>query len=117
MTLLNLKHFLIVTQLESCLKGIFCKIKFHVCYHFFRYENPGRKFYQTMLLFLSDLNLYSKSLLTGVSANVTLRIVFDFKKKHLPFSNKPFQPEMNFIVNKHLPGLFMSCPRLLHVTV
>ena len=31
------------------------------------------------------------------------------------FSNKPYQPEMNFIENQ--PGLLMSCPGLLHETI
>ena len=32
-------------------------------------------------------------------------------------SSKPYQSEINFIENKYLPGLLMSYPRLLHVTV
>ena len=63
------------------------------------------------------MRIYSKSLLTGISENSTFRTVFDFKKikiiyfwdiyyfyyeyKHLPFSNKPYQPEINFIENKY----------------
>ena len=35
MTLLNLNHFLIITQAELCLKGTFVKGNF--------YENPRRK--------------------------------------------------------------------------
>ena len=44
MTLLNLNHFLIITQAELCLKGTFVKASF-VCYHFFLdiYENSRRK--------------------------------------------------------------------------
>ena len=37
--------------------------------------------------------------------------------KHLPFSNKSYQPEINVNENKYLTGLLMSCQRLLHVTV
>ena len=70
---------------------------------------------------------YSKYLLTGIRAKSTFKTVFDFKKmiylffcydyKHLPFSNKPYQPEMNFTEKKYLPGLLMPCPAFLHVTV
>ena len=31
-------------------------------------------------------------------------------------SNKPDQPERNFIKNKYLPGPFMACPGLPHVS-
>ena len=31
-------------------------------------------------------------------------IIFCYNYKHLPFSNMPYQPEINFIENKHLPG-------------
>ena len=62
---------------------------------------------------------YSKSLLTGINANSTFRTVLDFKKlktrqhaveifiifcydyKHLPFSSKPYQPQMNVMENKY----------------
>ena len=37
--------------------------------------------------------------------------------KHPPFSNKPYQPEMDFIENKYSPGLLMSYTELLHVTI
>ena len=43
-------------------------------------------------------------------------IIFCFAYKHLALSNKPYQPEKNFIENKYLPGLLMSFP-LLHVTI
>ena len=33
-----------------------------------------------------------------------MRIIFCYDYKHLPFSNMPYQSEMNFIENKHLPG-------------
>ena len=39
-------------------------------------------------------------------------IIFCYGYKHLLFS---YQPEMNFIENKYLPGLLMSYPGLLHV--
>ena len=29
-------------------------------------------------------------------------IIFCYDYKHLPFLSKPYQPEMNFIENKHL---------------
>ena len=46
MTLLNLNHFLIITQAELCLKGTLVKSKFHVSYHFFSIcENPRRKIF------------------------------------------------------------------------
>ena len=77
--------------------------------------------------------IYSKSLLTGISANSTFRTVIDFKKikiiycwdiyyfcydyKYLLFSNKPYQPQINFIGNKYLPGLLMSCSGFSDVTV
>ena len=81
----------------------------------------------------SQMWIYSKPFLVVISANSTFRTLFDFKKlkiiccwdiyhfcydyKLLPFSNKPYQPEMNFIENKHLLGLLVSCSGLLHVTV
>ena len=37
--------------------------------------------------------------------------------KHLPFLNKPYQPQTNFIESKYLPDVLMSCPRLFPVTV
>ena len=40
---------------------------------------PG-KLCQAILLSLSDVNLYSKSLLTAIIVNNTFRTVFDFKK-------------------------------------
>ena len=40
---------------------------------------PG-KLYQAILLSLSDVNLYFKSLLTAIIVNNTFRTVFDFKK-------------------------------------
>ena len=43
MILLNLNHFLIIIQAELCLKDTLSK--FHVCYHFFRYENPREKIF------------------------------------------------------------------------
>ena len=70
--------------------------------------------------FLSQMWIYSKSLLTGISVNSTFWTAFDFKKinivcrwdiyyfcydyKHLPSSNKPYQPEIKFIGNKYLPA-------------
>ena len=44
-------------------------------------------------------------------------IIFSYDYKHLPLSNRPQQPEMNFIENKYLPGLLMSCPGLLHIFI
>ena len=44
-------------------------------------------------------------------------IIFYYDCKHLPFSNKPHQPEMNFTENKYLTGISMSCPGLLHLTI
>ena len=60
---------------------------------------PG-KFYQTILLSLSDVNLYSKSLLTEISANSTFRTMFDFSLQNSPqhsaiakaFNSVWFQP-------------------------
>ena len=43
------------------------------------YFFPG-KFYQAILLSLSGVNLYSKSLLIWIITNSTFRTVFDFKK-------------------------------------
>ena len=43
MTLLDLELSLIITQAELCLKNCIFKSKFHVCYNFFRYENPRKK--------------------------------------------------------------------------
>ena len=42
MTLLNLTHFLIITQVELCLKRYICKSKFYISYLLF-FENPRRK--------------------------------------------------------------------------
>ena len=54
-----------------------------------------------------------------VSSNpaVEMLIIFCYDYKHLSFSNKPYQPEINFIENKYLTGLLMSCPGLLPVTL
>ena len=41
---------------------------------------------------------------------VEIFIVFCYDYKHLPFSNKRYQPEMNFMDYKYLAGLVMSCP-------
>ena len=30
--------------------------------------------------------------------------IFCYDYKHLPFSNKPYLPEMNFFENKYSPG-------------
>ena len=43
--------------------------------------------------------------------------IFCYDYKHLPFSNKPYQPEMNFTENKHLPDHLMSCSGLLQATI
>ena len=48
---------------------------------------------------------------------VDIFIIFCYDHKHLLFSNKPYQPEMNFIQNKYLPGLLMLCPGSFHATV
>ena len=40
----------------------------------------------------------------------TVQMFYDYK--HLPFSSKPYQPEMSFIEKKHLLGLLMSNPGL-----
>ena len=45
------------------------------CYELF----PG-KLYEAIILCPSDVNFYSKSLLTGISVNSVFRTVFDFKK-------------------------------------
>ena len=42
-------------------------------------------------------------------------IFYDYK--HLPFSNKPYQSEINFNENKYLTGLLIPCSGLLHATV
>ena len=79
----------------------------------------------TLLLqhfFLSQMQTYSKSLLTEISAKSTFRIGFNFKEvniylsiylyfeifliycydyNHLPFLNKPHQPEMSFTENAY----------------
>ena len=44
-------------------------------------------------------------------------INFCYDYEHLPFSCKPYKPEMNYTETKYLPGLSNSCPGLLHVTV
>ena len=44
-------------------------------------------------------------------------MIFCYDYKHPLFSNKPYQPEMNFIKNKYLPDLLMPSPGLFHVTV
>ena len=44
-------------------------------------------------------------------------MIFSYDYKHLPLSNKPYQPKMNFIENKYLPVILMSRPGLLHITV
>ena len=48
---------------------------------------------------------------------VEMCISFCYDCKYLSFSNKRYQPEMNFIENKYLTGLLMSYPGLLHVTI
>ena len=52
----------------------------------------------------------------ALNLNPDLLFIYCHDYKHLPFSNKPYQPEMNFIENKYSPGLLMSCSGLLHVT-
>ena len=43
-TLLNLNHFLIITQAELCVKGTFVKASFMFVIIFrYIFENPGRK--------------------------------------------------------------------------
>ena len=43
-------------------------------------------------------------------------MIFCYGYKHLPFSNKPYQPEMNFTENKYLLDILILYPGLLHVT-
>ena len=51
MTLLDLKLSLIITQAELCFKKCLFKSEFHVCYHFFRYENPRKKNFANPLMY------------------------------------------------------------------
>ena len=48
--------------------------------------------------------------------NTEVFIIFCYGYKHLSFSNKPYQPEMNFTENKYLLDILISYPGLLHVT-
>ena len=94
-----------------CIRNIntFLKLFLKQKWHFQKvtakhYEVFPGKLGKAILLYLSDVKLYSKSLLTGISVNTTFRTVFDFKKlkiiycwdiyhceyRHLTFSNNPY---------------------------
>ena len=73
--------------------------------------------------------------MTGLNAKSIFGKVFDLKKLQIIYcwntsnflwvqtsafikvSNKSYKQEMNFIENKYLTSLLMSCSGLLHVTV
>ena len=104
-----------------------CKSKSFVCYRTLNvYENPRRKTLLTrpvpnILKQLIEINYdvnFIFPVLCGASFSFhcEIFIIFCYDYKHLSFSNKPYQKEMNLTDDKHLPGILMPCSELLQVT-
>ena len=72
-----------------------------------------------MMIIIIDLIKTIKTIITAIMIIMLTIILYNNNNTiaiQMPFSNKPYQPEMNLIENKHLSGLLMSHPGSLHVT-
>ena len=73
-----------------------------------------------MMIIIIDLIKTIKTIITAIMIIMLTIILYNNNNTitiQIPFSNKPYQPEMNLIENKHLSGLLMSHPGSLHATV
>ena len=73
-----------------------------------------------MMIIIIELITTIKTIITAIMIIMLTIILYNNNNTiiiQMSFSNKPYQPEMNFIENKYLSGLLMSHPGSLHVTV
>ena len=73
-----------------------------------------------MMMIITELITTIKTIIAAIMVIMLRTILYNNKNTmtiQMLFSNKPYQPEIDLIENKHLPGLLMSRPGSLHVTV
>ena len=73
-----------------------------------------------MMIIIIELITAIKTIITAIMIIMLTIILYNNNNIiaiQMPFSNKPYQPEMNLIENKYLSGLLISHPGSLHVTV